>query len=242
MQLSAVLAVGLVHDFNNVLQSVRLGAEAIGKSRYQDAHAQEVVASMLDAVGVAGSLTRQLLACGRRERPTAAATDVGRAVSRVLRLMGQTLPEAIEIVGPAATQLWPVLMEVGRCEQIVLNLLINARDAMPDGGRLKIEAFNRLVTKSAIKRHKFTISEGEYVTLRVCDSGGSFSDADTSRIFEPFQTSKISTGGTGLGLSVCSSIVRAAKGEIHARRNSSGGATFTVLLPRYYDHLTTSMP
>ena len=236
VQLSAGLAIGLVHDFNNILQSVRLGAETIGRSFRQDERAQEVVASILDAIEIAGSFTRQLMACGRREPSAAIVIGVGRAVSRVRRMLGQSVPDAIEVVPPAVKQLWPVLMEVGRCEQIVLNLLINARDAMPDGGRLKIEAFNRLVTKNVIKRHKFTVEEGEYVVLRVRDSGGRFSGEMTPRIFEPFQTSKASTGGTGLGLAVCRAIVQAAKGAIHAERNKTGGATFTVLLPRHYGH------
>src|SRR5580698_1982260 len=157
MEAFALLAVGVVHDLNNALQSARLTAEAFSEAFSQTGDKPlEAAAQILEDIDVASSFTRALLDIVRRQTPAARAVDLGDAVARILRFVGHTLPETIRLVARLAKKIWPVLLSDGQCEQILLNLLVNARDAMPAGGVLTVEVANRRVTRRTIEKYRMS--------------------------------------------------------------------------------------
>jgi two-component system cell cycle sensor histidine kinase/response regulator CckA len=243
MEAFALLAVGVVHDLNNALQNARLTAEAFGQTGDKPL---EAAAQILEDIDVASSFTRALLDIVRRQTPSARAIDLGDTTTRVLRFIGRTLPETIRLVARVAKNVWPVLLSDGQCEQILLNLLVNARDAMPAGGVLTVEVANRRVTRRTIEKYRMSdwpspsIFRGDYVVLRVKDTGTGIPKEVQAQIYQPFWTSKEASAGTGIGLTLCHSIIAAAGGAIFAESNGRVGTVFTVLLPRHRERATPS--
>jgi signal transduction histidine kinase len=247
MEACALLAVGVVHDINNILQSGRLAAEAIGRRREE---LQEAIAPVLEAIEMASALTRELFEFVRSKTTAAHAVDLREVGINVVRLMGRTLPVTIKLVVRLPENIWPVLLSAGQCAQVLLNLLVNARDAMPDGGVLTVQIVNHRVTPRTIERcrpsdqHSPPLHPGDYVALRVKDTGTGVPLDRRTRIYEPFWTSKEAVGGgIGLGLTLCHSIVGGAGGTILVEGNGKAGAIFTVLLPRHHEEaLAASTP
>jgi signal transduction histidine kinase len=221
------LAAGIAHDFNNVLQVISNCAE-IMRDTVQDADGRECLADIERAASRASDVTRQLLAFGRRDvfRPRVIALE--RAIGSFEKLLRRSLREdvALELRLGGASR---VKIDPGKLEQVLLNLAVNARDAMPSGGRFAVETSRvELGDGEATARG---VSPGRYASLAVSDTGTGMPPEVATRVFEPFFTTKEPGKGTGLGLATVYGIVRQAGGAIDVRSEPGSGTTFSILLP-----------
>jgi signal transduction histidine kinase len=224
------LAGGIAHDFNNLLMAIigysECALEALEEGNPVRNDIREVVAAGERAQG----LTRQLLAFSRRQMLRPKALDLNAAMQGLYRLLRRTIGEDIDLVMNLGTDLDPVLFDPSQIDQIVLNLAVNARDAMPSGGRLTIETGNVDLDEHA--RGHADADPGPHVLLSVSDTGTGMDVATSSRVFEPFFTTKSPGKGTGLGLSTVYGIVRQGRGSIWLDTELGRGTTFKVYLPR----------
>ena len=230
MEAVGQLAGGVAHDFNNLLTVIGahttflLEGFSPNDPRCVDARA------IREASGRAAALTRQLLAFSRKQILTPAVVDLNIVVEDTHRMLGRLLGEDIEIVERRAPNLGLVLVDVGQIEQVLMNVVLNARDAMPQGGRLTIAT--REVTVAADSSFlRGIVPVGHYVVLSVADTGVGMDAATKARVFEPFFTTKEVGKGTGLGLSTVFGIVSQSGGYITVESAPGEGATFDVYFP-----------
>jgi PAS domain S-box-containing protein len=231
-----LLAGGVAHDFNNLLTAIS-GYTELVQSRVADPQARRDLDEVLAAARRAGELTHQLLAFGRRQTLVTAVTSLNEVVARTERLLARLIEERIEIVCRLDPDLHPVRADAGQIEQVLLNLALNARDAMSDGGTLTIETAN-----VAVVEESGAIPPGDYAVVSVSDTGHGF-DADVrERLFEPFFTTKEVGKGTGLGLAVVFGIVEQSRGHVVVESEPGAGSCFRVLLPRTYERAAAATP
>ncbi len=222
------LASGVAHDFNNLL-TVILGFADLMTSDISPAseHGNDL-AEIIKAAQRASGLTKQLLAFSRQQVLNAAHVDVNRLISEMTRMLERLIGEDIKIVVKLHSEVPHALVDNGQFEQVVMNLVVNARDAMPTGGVITIETGT--VAPAAESRRRDDSRES-YVTLSVTDTGEGMSKETERRLFEPFFTTKASGKGTGLGLSTTYGIVKQSKGYIEVATELGKGTTFKVFLP-----------
>jgi signal transduction histidine kinase/CheY-like chemotaxis protein len=241
MEAIGQLAGGVAHDFNNLLTVIMsysaLLLEDIEASDARRLDVEEISAAARRASG----LTRQLLAFSRREvvqpRPTSANNVVRDVENMLRRLIGAD----IRFETTLATDLWLINIDPGQLEQVLLNLAVNARDAMPEGGRLLIQTENVHLDESENQR-QLSAPAGEYVLISVCDSGTGMSEEVLRHVFEPFFTTKPLGKGTGLGLSTVYGIVKQLGGDLWIESEPGAGSKFHVYLPRVHASLTQTPP
>jgi PAS domain S-box-containing protein len=224
------LAGGVAHDFNNLLTIILGYAEILHESlsRPVDRHQLE---SITAAASSAADLTRQLLAFSRKQLLTPQTLDLNAIVAKTLAMLRRVLGEDIVVETRAAPRLDPVLADPGQLEQVIVNLCVNARDAMPGGGRLTIATAN--VDVSAADASLIEgLAPGPHVMMSVGDTGAGMDAALLARIFEPFFSTKEPSKGTGLGLSTVYGIVRQSGGSVSVQSHPGAGTTFTIYLPR----------
>jgi len=225
------LAGGIAHDFNNIVTAIKLHTELLleelapGDGRREDA--EEVRKGAIRAAG----LTRQLLAFSRQQLMAPVVLDLNDAVAELRKMVGRLLGADIEIVTTLAPDAGQVLADCGQMEQVLVNLAVNARDAMPAGGRLTIRTANVALDGLFSDEHPITAA-GEYVMLCVSDTGCGMSPDVQARIFEPFYSTKAPGRGSGLGLAMVHGIVKQSGGEIRVRSEPGRGSSFTIYLPR----------
>ncbi|HWP35097.1 MAG TPA: GAF domain-containing protein [Thermodesulfobacteriota bacterium] len=231
MEAVGQLAGGVAHDFNNLLTAIAGYADLLlahlppGDPLRRDAE------EIRRAVHRAADLTGQLLAISRRQVLVPRLLDLNEVVSGMAAMLRRLIGEAIELVLHLDPSLGPVKADPTHLTQVLLNLAVNARDAMPGGGTLAIETGNVLLDEAAARR-RVGLRPGRYVRLTVRDTGCGMDAATQARIFEPFFTTKPPGRGTGLGLSTVYGIVRQSGGHIEVDSAPGAGATFTILLPR----------
>jgi PAS domain S-box-containing protein len=222
------LAGGVAHDFNNLL-AVILGYTAFVEEKVSG-QVREDVGQIREAGERATRLTRQLLAFARREVVRPESLDLTGLVREMDQLLRRTIGEHVRLSATLAPDLWPVMADQGQLEQVLVNLAVNARDAMPEGGTLGLETDNVYADQDyATSRPGLAI--GRYVRLRVSDTGTGMPRDVVARAFEPFFTTKPKGEGTGLGLATIYGIVTGAGGHAHIYSEPGIGTTFTVLLP-----------
>jgi PAS domain S-box-containing protein len=228
MEAVGQLAGGVAHDFNNLLMIMQGHNERI-LSRLASSHAAHKNAIQIkEAVDRAASLTRQLLAFSRKQVLQPKIIDLNAVVGDVTKMLHRLLGKGIQVNLIAAPSLWRVKVDQGQMEHVILNLALNARDAMLHGGTLTMETRNVEVTESA---EPATVGPGRYVVLEVSDTGTGM-DAETQRhIFEPFFSTKELGKGTGLGLASVYGVVKQSGGGISFRSKLGHGTTFSVFLP-----------
>ena len=224
------LAGGVAHDFNNMLTAIAGHAELAQRHLSAEHPAADHIEQIVSAAMSAAGLTRQLLAFSRKQMVRPRALDVNAVVSDVERMLRRVIPEHIEVRLELDPDAGTVRMDASQLEQIVLNLAVNARDAMPSGGRLRI-ATGR-VSLGAERASSLGLAPGAYVSLRVSDSGTGIADDVRGRIFEPFFTTKETGKGTGLGLATVLGVVEQNGGAIELHTELDRGTRFEVLLPR----------
>jgi len=225
------LAGGIAHDFNN-LMTVIMGYVGLTKKRLANT---ELVSMGLDEIGKAGvratQLTHQLIAFGRKQILQPQILDLNQIVSNMEKLLRRLIGEHMELVTILDHELGRVRADPGQIEQVIVNLALNARDAMPKGGQLTIETWNTTLNESLTRRHG-DILPGPYVKLVFRDNGVGMDEETKSHIFEPYFTTKDVGKGSGLGLSTVYGIIRQSGGDIWVDSKPREGATFTILLPQ----------
>jgi PAS domain S-box-containing protein len=224
------LAGGIAHDFNNVLCAI-LGNAAIAAEELVGHPQQELIEEIVAAAHRASDLTRQLLAFSRRQVIETRALDLGEALSTLHSMLGRLIGEDISLRTELPTSLGTIEADPGQLEQIVVNLVVNARDAMPEGGDLTIAAWD-LDLEGEIHTGLSRIEAGRYVVLEVRDTGFGMSADLRERIFEPFFTTKEAGQGTGMGLATVFGIVEQHGGALEVRSNPGAGSAFRVYFPR----------
>jgi len=225
------LAGGVAHDFNNLLMVISAYAELMLDSLASEHPLRRNVAEIMGAARRAADLTRQLLAFGRQQVQTLQQLDLNFVTREITQMLPRLLGEDIELIFVPGPSLGKVQADPGQIEQIVMNLAVNARDAMPDGGKLTIETANVLVDDAYIQRHSI-VPPGDYVLLAVTDSGAGIATQHLSHIFEPFFTTKEEGKGTGLGLATVYGIVKQNRGFVWVYSEPELGTTFKIYLPR----------
>ncbi len=232
MEAIGQLAGGVAHDFNNLL-TVILGYSELLLNRVKvEGMVREKVEEINRAADRAAVLTRQLLAFSRKQVLQPKTLDLNDVVINLDRMLRRLLGEHIEFITRRDSQLHFVKADPGQLEQVLLNLVVNARDAMTSGGKLTISTTNVFLTADQIGEHEEDIVSGDYVMLSVTDTGHGMGEVTKSRVFEPFFTTKEKGYGTGLGLSTAYGIVKQSGGFITVESEPNEGTTFKVFLPK----------
>jgi two-component system cell cycle sensor histidine kinase/response regulator CckA len=229
------LAGGIAHDFNNLLTAIQGYCELLSSELGSASPHQGDLGEIRHAADRAASLTRQLLAFSRRQILEVRVLDLRDSLRGMEPMLRRLIGEDIDLVVRVTDEAARVKADSGQVEQVILNLAINARDAMPEGGSLLLEVMNVTLDESYARRH-VSVGPGRYVMLAVSDTGEGMDAATQARIFEPFFTTK-KTGGTGLGLSTVYGIVKQSGGNIWVYSEPRQGATFKVYFPRVEEAL-----
>jgi len=229
-QLEAIgrLAGGVAHDFNNIL-GIIMGHGELLLARAADEQARGGLAQIQRATERAASLTQQLLAFSRKQVLQPKVLDLNEAVADIQKMLTRVIGEDIELIASLHPSLAPVKADPGQVERVLMNLAINARDAMPQGGKLSMETSN--VEVNAEQGREIELPAGRYVMLKVADTGNGMNPATMSHIFEPFFTTKSVGKGTGLGLATAYGIVKQSGGSIQVQSEPGRGTEFRVYLP-----------
>jgi PAS domain S-box-containing protein len=226
------LAGGIAHDFNNLLTVISNFGDFVLQRLEPGTEVREDMQEVLKAAARAEALTNQLLAYSRHRPVIPTVMNVNELVSDVDKMLRRLVGQSIEFRTDLAPELWRVRIDAGGLEQVLVNLAVNARDAMPDGGRLCIETVNADVSDEYMVAKGADVPAGQYVSITVTDSGVGMDAEIQSRLFEPFFTTKEPGKGTGLGLATCYGIVKQAGGFIWVYSEPGHGSSFRLLLPR----------
>lgn len=224
---------GVAHDFNNLLQiiSANLDLAVAGSTALADARLRERLQNAIGAVARGSRLTGQLLAFARRQALEPRSVDMGRIIRDMSDMLRRTLGENIQVETVIAGGLWNTLIDPHQVENTVLNLAINARDAMPEGGRLTLEVGNAHLDDAYALAHG-EVTPGQYVMLAVTDTGTGMTPEVMSRVFEPFFTTKPEGKGTGLGLAQAYGFTKQSGGHIKIYSELGHGTSIKLYLPR----------
>jgi PAS domain S-box-containing protein len=225
------LAGGIAHDFNNILTAISGFAELAASELPGDHPASSDLEQILKASDRAVALTHALLAFSRRQVMQAKLVDVNEVLGGLTPMLARLIGENIQLVVQLDPELGMTMADPAQLEQVVVNLAVNARDAMPDGGTLAVTTTNTMLDAAAVGAH-IGSAAGPYVTLVVTDTGVGMTPEVIEHAFEPFFTTKERSKGTGLGLSTAIGIVEQSGGFIEVKSEPSVGSTFTVHLPR----------
>ncbi len=232
MEAVGQLAGGIAHDFNNLLTAILGYADLLATDAGKESPLSESIGEIRKAGERAASLTRQLLAFSRRQVLEPKVLDLNELVENLQRMLRRLIGEDIELVTALDPDVGRVRADAGQTEQVVMNLAINARDAMPKGGTLTIETKDVQLDEAYAREHLVVGPAGSYVMLAVSDTGVGMSAETKSHIFEPFFTTKGKGKGTGLGLATVYGIVKQSGGYIWVYSEPGRGTTFKIYLPR----------
>jgi two-component system, cell cycle sensor histidine kinase and response regulator CckA len=225
------LAGGVAHDFNNLLMLIQGHNERLRASLAPDAAAQKESVGIEHAVTRAASLTGRLLAFSRKQVFQPKVMDLNHVLTGVARMLDRLIEKNVQLQISPEAGLWPVKADSSQIEQLIVNLAVNARDAMPQGGRLLIETKNAEIGASH-PRVGEAVQPGFYVMLKVNDNGVGMGPETLAHMFEPFFTTKDPGKGTGLGLAIVYGVVKQLGGWIHVESAPGAGSTFEIFLPR----------
>jgi PAS domain S-box-containing protein len=231
MELVGRLTAGIAHDFNNLLTAINGFAELARTQPGADDEVRELLDKVLDAGRRAAGLVRQLLAFSRKQIIEPQTMDLNDVVGDMSKMLRHIIGEDIRLRTRLASDLWPVVADPAQIEQVIVNLAVNARDAMPHGGELTIETASVTLDDGYVASH-LGVKPGEYVLVAVSDTGVGMSREVQAHIFEPFFTTKENGKGTGLGLTTACGIIKQGGGDIQVYSEEGVGTTFKIYLPR----------
>ncbi len=232
MQAVGQLAGGIAHDFNNVLSAIMMATDfLLNAHRPTDPSFQDIMQIKQNA-NRAASLVRQLLAFSRRQTLRSQVLDLGEVLSDLTMLLRRLIGEKVTLEVVHGRDVWPIRTDLSQFEQVIVNLAVNARDAMPNGGKLEIKTRNLSEAECARLAYK-PITPGDYVLIEVGDSGEGIPPEHIDKIFEPFFSTKEVGKGTGLGLSTVYGIVKQTGGFIFPESEVGRGTVFRIFLPRH---------
>ena len=235
------LAGGVAHDFNNLLTIINGYAQLIADRSSVDEHHRGMLEEILRAGERATALTRQLLAFSRRQVMEPRVLDLNKVLVDIEKMLRRLIGEDVEMVATLSPGLWFVRVDPGQVEQVIMNLAVNARDAMPEGGKFLIETSNIEIDAEEASRHE-NFMPGQYVMVAVSDTGCGMDTETQTHIFEPFFTTKEKGRGTGLGLATVYGIVRQSGGFIWVYSEPGAGSTFKLYFPRVEETAPTPEP
>ncbi len=241
MEAVGLLAGGIAHDFNNLLTAISGYTELVMETVDEADSRRGDLLEVRKAAERAAALTRQLLAFSRKQMLQTRVLDVNTLVAEIHKLLRRTIPEHIDVVLDLQSLMDPVRADLGQLEQVLLNLAVNAADAMPQGGQLRFATTVADVDAVWARRHP-PMTAGRYVRLTVSDTGVGMSEETQSRIFEPFLTTKPPGKGTGLGLATVYGIVKQSGGFIWVASQLDQGTTFDVYLPAVHEAIEPALP
>ena len=224
------LAGGIAHDFNNLLMVISGYSEFLLERLGAEPHLRGPAQEIASAAERASSLTRQLLAFSRKQMLTPRIVNLNDVATENLKMLTRMIGEDIDLVMVPGPNLWPIRADAGQIDQVIVNLAVNARDAMPSGGKLTIETSNVTLDDDYARFHA-PLRPGDYVMIAISDTGAGMDSETQQHIFEPFFTTK-GTRGTGLGLSTVYGIVKQSGGYIWVYSEVGKGTTFKIYLPR----------
>jgi PAS domain S-box-containing protein len=225
------LAGGVAHDFNNLLVAITGYSDMLLCDLPPESPCRLDAQEIRQAADRAAALTRQLLAFSRRQVLKPERVELNDTLHGLERLLARIIGEDIVLSLDLDPTVWPVEADKGQLEQVIINLAVNARDAMPNGGRLSISTRNVLIDQRYAQRY-LDAAGGEYAALTVTDDGSGIAEEDLTQIFEPFFTTKATGKGTGLGLATVYGIVKQSGGHIEVHSERGFGTTFSIYLPR----------
>jgi PAS domain S-box-containing protein len=231
MEAIGQLTGGIAHDFNNRLQAITGALQLLRRrlARGAIAEADAFAGAALAEVERAAALIRRLLAFGRQQPLQAERVDVNALIGAMMELVRRSVGAPVRVETDLAEGLWPVWCDANQLENALLNLCINARDAMPEGGRLVIATANATLADEPVQDGT---ARGEFVAVRVADSGAGMPPEVRARVFDPFFTTKPPGHGTGLGLAMLYGFVRQSGGHVRIDSGAGAGTTVTLWLPR----------
>jgi two-component system cell cycle sensor histidine kinase/response regulator CckA len=235
------LAGGIAHDFNNVLSAIMMATDfLLNAHKPTDPSFQDIMQIKQNA-NRAASLVRQLLAFSRRQTLRPQVLDLGDSLSDLSMLLRRLIGEKVTLDVVHGRDLWPIMADISQFEQVIVNLAVNARDAMPDGGKLLVKTTN--VTAEEATRYAYTgMPAADYVLVEITDSGTGIPPDILDKIFEPFFTTKEVGKGTGLGLSTVYGIVKQTGGFIYPESEVGKGTSFRIFLPRHHPEPEEAQP
>jgi two-component system, cell cycle sensor histidine kinase and response regulator CckA len=236
MDMVGQLAGGIAHDFNNVLSAIMMANDfLLNAHKPTDPSFQDIMQIKQNATRAA-TLVRQLLAFSRRQTLRPQVLDLGDALSDLTMLLRRLIGEKVKLDLVHGRDLWPVKVDVSQFEQVIVNLAVNARDAMPDGGKLTVRTANVTTEESARLAYK-GMPPADYVRIDVADTGSGIAPDIVDKIFEPFFSTKEIGKGTGLGLSTVYGIVKQTGGFVYVDSEADKGTSFHIFLPRHRPEL-----
>ena len=241
MDLVGQLAGGIAHDFNNVLSAIMMATDfLLNAHRPTDPSFQDIMQIKQNA-NRAASLVRHLLAFSRKQTLRPQVLDLGEVLSDLNMLLKRLIGEKVSLEVVHGRDLWPVKADISQFEQVIVNLAVNARDAMPGGGRLTVRTSN--LTANACERYQAKgMPAADYVLIEVTDSGTGIPAAIVGKIFEPFFSTKEVGKGTGLGLSTVYGIIKQTGGFVYVDSTEGKGTTFRIFLPRHIVDANAAVP
>jgi PAS domain S-box-containing protein len=230
MEAIGQLAGGVAHDFNNLLQAI-IGQLTMIERRSANDEIKPLATSAIRSAMRAAKLTQQLLAFSRQQTLEPQTVEVGKLLNGMSELLRRSLGEQIEIDTISPSDLWLIFVDPNQLENAILNIAVNARDAMPRGGKLTLETSKVFLDEDYAASHA-DVTAGEYVMISIADTGTGMSKRVLEKMFDPFFTTKEPNRGTGLGLSMVYGFVKQSKGHINVRSELGGGTTIRIFLPR----------
>ncbi len=235
MESIGVLAGGVAHDFNNILSIIMGNAQLAVMDAGANENLKRHLNDILEAGQRGADLTRQLLAFSRKQIISPKIINLNKALETTKKMLGRLIGEDIEMSISNEPELWPVLMDPGQVDQIIINVAVNARDAMPRGGSIIFETANRNLDKNYFEERNLKPEPGRYVMLKIEDTGIGMTKNTIQHIFDPFFTTKEKGKGTGLGLSTVYGIVKQNRGFIWVESEPGRGTGFEIYLPAVTD-------